>query len=266
MIGCGVREWYVCNALVNAVLLCPETRRRENFASGCPRGYLSSGQSIRHHFWVANHLPLAHANRPQIRLRMVQQAILASQEARDCAVSAGADHMLPLILMFESRTSLDLRALTNMRGGRLKSHHEESGEYADELKALDTALTGADPTRALLMPHGASTYTSALLDLLQDACDLYAAQSAPGGGSGGGGSMGGITTSAADIAAAVSAVSEANKLESSKECTITYEQGKHATHHRRPLQDRSWGGGACQSQWAIQGQQIHGANIIASVP
>jgi hypothetical protein len=159
---------------------------------------------------------------------MVQQANLVTQEARDCAASAGADHLLPLILLYESRTSLDLHALTNMKGGRLKSHHEESGEYADELKDLDTALTNADSTRALLMPHGANTDTSALLDLIQDACDLYAVQSAPGGGSGGGGSIGGITTSAADIAAAVSAVSEANKLESSKECTTTYEQGRHA--------------------------------------
>ena len=87
-----------------------------------------------------NHLPLAHANRTQIRLRMVQPANLVTQEAHDCAVSAGADHLLPLILLYESRTSLDLRALTNMKGGRLKSHHEESGEYADELKDLDTTL------------------------------------------------------------------------------------------------------------------------------
>jgi hypothetical protein len=140
-----------------------------------------------------NRLPLAHANRPQIRIRMVQIASTVTQEARDCAVSAGADHLLPLILVYESRAYLDLRALTNMRGGRLKSHHEESGEYADELKALDAALTNADGARALLMPHGASTYTSTLLDLIQDACDLYAAQSAPGGGSAGGGSVGSVT-------------------------------------------------------------------------
>ena len=108
---------------------------------------------------------------------------MVTQEARDCAASAGAESLLPLIALYESRTKLDLRALANMRVGRLKSHHEESSDYADELKTLDTQLTAADSQRVLLMPHGASTYTSVVLDLLQDACELYDAQSAPGGGS-----------------------------------------------------------------------------------
>ena len=140
-----------------------------------------------------------------------------SPEAQLCAASSNAEFLLPLILLCESRTTLDLRALTNMKGGRLKSHHEESGEYADQLKAIDTALTAADSTRALLMPHGASTYTSVVLDLIQDAQQLYWEQTLPLGGSvaTGGGATG---MPAADIAAALAAANEASKLESSKEC------------------------------------------------
>ena len=150
-----------------------------------------------------------------------------SPEAQLCAASSNAEFLLPLILLCESRTTLDLRALTNMKGGRLKSHHEESGEYADQLKAIDTALTAADSTRALLMPHGASTYTSVVLDLIQDAQQLYWEQTLPLGGSvaTGGGATG---TPAADIAAALAAASEASKLESSKECSTTYEQQRRA--------------------------------------
>ena len=75
------------------------------------------------------------------------------------------------------------------------------------------------------MPHGASTYTSVVLDLFQDACELYDAQSAPGGGSAG--TFPG-STAAADIATAMAAVTEASKLESNKECTPSYEQNRHA--------------------------------------
>ena len=151
---------------------------------------------------------------------------MVTQEARDCAAGAGAESLLPLIALYESRTKLDLRALTNMRGGRLKNHHEESSDYADELKTLDTQLTATDGTRALLMPYGASTYTSAVLDLVQDACELYGIQNAPAGG----GSAGTLTgsTAAADIATAMAAVTEASKLESNKECTPSYEQSRHA--------------------------------------
>ena len=150
-----------------------------------------------------------------------------SPEAQLCAASAGAEFLLPLILLCESRTTLDLRALTNMKGGRLKAHHHESSEYADQLKALDAALTAADSSRAPLMPHGASTYTSVVLDLIQDAQQLFWEQTLPLGGSVSGGG-GGTGTSAADIAAAMAAANEASKLESSKECTTTYEQQRHA--------------------------------------
>ena len=134
---------------------------------------------------------------------------------------------MPLILLCESRATLDLRTFTNMKGGRLKTQHHESGEYADQLRAIDTALTAADSARVLLMPHGASTYTSVVLDLIQDACQLFWDQSLPLGGSVGGGT-GGVSTSAADIAAAMTAASEASKLESNKECTTMYEQTRHA--------------------------------------
>ena len=150
-----------------------------------------------------------------------------SPEAQLCTASASAEFLLPLILLCESRATLDLRALTNMKGGRLKTHHHESGEYADQLKAIDTALTADDATCAPLMPHGASTYTSVVLDLIQDAQQLFWDQSLPLGGSVSGGA-GGVGTSAADIAAAMAAASEASKLESSKECTTTYEQTRHA--------------------------------------
>ena len=122
---------------------------------------------------------------------------------------------------------LDLRALTNMRGGRLKVNHQESSDYADELKQIDTYQTSQDSQRVLLMPHGASTYTSVVLDLVQDACALFWAQSAPMGvpAAAPGATVG---ASAADIAAAMAAVNEASKLETNKECTPTYEQGRHA--------------------------------------
>ena len=120
-----------------------------------------------------------------------------------------------------------------MKGGRLKSQHHECGEYADQLKALDDALTAADSTRTLVMPHGApSTYTSVVLDLIQDACQLYWDQSLPVGGSVSGGT--GISTSAANIAAAMTAASEASKLESSKECTTTVPMSRLGTLSSSP--------------------------------
>ena len=128
-----------------------------------------------------------------------------SPEAQLCAASASGEFLLPLILLCESRATLDLRALTDMKGGRLKTQHHESGEYADQLKAIDTALTAADSTRAPLMPHGASTYTSVIIDMIQDATQLFWDQTLPVGGSVSGGA-GVVNTSAADIAAAMAAV------------------------------------------------------------
>ena len=96
--------------------------------------------------------------------------------------------MLSLIAACESRASLDVRALTNMKGGRLKAHHDEAGDYADSLKAIDTHFLAADASYVLAMPHAASTYASVVLDLVQDAVDLYATHAPPvahGGGGGG---------------------------------------------------------------------------------
>ena len=158
---------------------------------------------------------------------MAPNASVVSLEARAIAVACNAEDLLPLIMLAESRATLDLRALTNMRGGRLKSNHQESSDYADELKQLDTHQTAQDAQRVLLMPYGASTYTSVVLDLVQDACALFWAQSAPMGGAvvPPGATVG---ATAADIAAAMAAVSEASKLETNKECTPTYEHGRHA--------------------------------------
>ena len=72
-----------------------------------------------------------------------------SPVAQNCAAGVGGEFLLPLILLCESRATLDLRAFTNMKVGRLKSQHHESGEYADQLKALDDALTAAEIARVL---------------------------------------------------------------------------------------------------------------------
>ena len=119
----------MCNALARAHLLCPVTRAGEKFRSEVPSRLPVQKTVHSPPLRGCEYLLPAHANRSQIRLRMVLVGSNITSEARDCAAKAGAEQMLPLILVYESRTTLDLRALTNMRGGRLKKHHEESGEY-----------------------------------------------------------------------------------------------------------------------------------------
>ena len=90
---------------------------------------------------------------------MVRASLDITSEARACAINAGADDLLPLIAMSESRTKLDLRLLTNMKGGRLKIHNDEAEKYADSLKVIDAHLQSMDGTYVAVMPHAASTYT-----------------------------------------------------------------------------------------------------------
>ena len=97
---------------------------------------------------------------------MVRNATDTTNEADACAIKAGADELLPLIAMAESRTKLDLRSLTNMKGGRLKVHNDEAEEYADSLIVIDAHLQTIDGAYVLAMPHAASTYTAVLLDLV----------------------------------------------------------------------------------------------------
>ena len=104
---------------------------------------------------------------------MVRAALDISNEARACALNAGAEDLLSLIAMSESRTRLDLRSLTNMKGGRLKAHHDEAEEYADSLKAIDEHLQTLGGGYVSAMPHAASTYTAVILDLVQDAVHLH---------------------------------------------------------------------------------------------
>ena len=158
---------------------------------------------------------------------MVQVSINVTPEARACAINANAEELLSLIAACESRTSLDVRGLTNMKGGRLKVHNDEAGDYADSLKAIDAHFKNADAAYVLAMPHAASTYASVLLDLVQDAVDLYATHHPPAAHVGGGGGTG-----AADIAAALAVATEHSRLEVTKECTTTYEQERHANMMR----------------------------------
>ena len=104
---------------------------------------------------------------------MVLATLDITTEARACALNAGAEDLLPLIAMSESRARLDLRSLTNMKGGRLKLHHDEAEDYADSLKAIDDHFQSVDGAYVAAMPHAASTYTSVILDLVQDAVHLH---------------------------------------------------------------------------------------------
>ena len=171
--------------------------------------------------------PVPPQDRPQTRYTMFRAALDISIEARACAVNAGAEDLLALIAKVESRTKLDLRALTNMKGGRLKAHHDEAEEYADSLKTIDDHLLTLGGGYVSVMPHAASTYTAVILDLVQDAVHLHVVSTAPGVPGGGGGG-----TAATDIAAALAAASEHSRLESTKECTPTYEQERHANMMR----------------------------------
>jgi hypothetical protein len=121
---------------------------------------------------------------------MVRVTLDITNEARACALNAGAEDLLPLIAMSESRTKLDLRSLTNMKGGRLKLHHDEAEEYADSLKAIDEHFQSVGGAYVAAMPHAASTYTAVILDLVQDAVHLHVVSNVPDM-PGGGGWLGG---------------------------------------------------------------------------
>ena len=100
-------------------------------------------------YLVAEHLLPARSNHSQKRYRLAMNANGVSLEAHAVAVACKAEGLLPLIMLAESRATLDLRALTNMRGGRLKGQHQESSDYADELKQIDTYQTQQDSQRVL---------------------------------------------------------------------------------------------------------------------
>ena len=95
-----------------------------------------------------------------------------TSEARICAANAGVEELLPLMATYESRTTIDLRALCNLGHGTLKSHSDQTGTYATNLKALDDHNVTANAGYVSLMPHGASTYISGLIDVVLDAVSL----------------------------------------------------------------------------------------------
>jgi hypothetical protein len=147
-----------------------------------------------------------------------------TSEARICAANAGVEELLPLMATFESRTTIDLRALCNLGHGTLKSHSDQTGVYATNLKTLDDHTKTANAGYVCAMPHGASTYISGLIDVVLDAVAMYEAQNYVGMGS----NVVGTGNAAAEIAKAMVDAQERAKLESTKEVPTTHEMARHA--------------------------------------
>ena len=144
-------------------------------------------------------------------------------EARVCAANAGVEDLLPLMATYESRTTIDLRALCNLGHGTLKAHSDQTGVYATNLKASDDHTKTANAGYVCAMPHGASTYISGLIDVVLDAVALYDAQNYVGMGN-----VVGTGNAAAEIAKAMVDAQERAKLESTKEVPTTHEMARHA--------------------------------------
>ena len=130
-------------------------------------------------------------------------------EARICAANAGVEDLVALMATYESRTTIDLRALCNLGHGTLKNHGDQTGTYATNLKVLDDHNVTANTGYVSVMPHGATTYISGLIDVVLDAVALYEAQNYVGMGSGVG-----TGNAAAEIAKAMVEAQERAKLES----------------------------------------------------
>lgn len=64
-------------------------------------------------------------------------------EAEQLRTKHGVESLAPLIATAESRSVIDLNALSNLKLGQLKVHNDRAADKCSSLKALDAAL-GAD--------------------------------------------------------------------------------------------------------------------------
>ena len=155
--------------------------------------------------------------------RAAPTAITVTPEARLCAANAGVEGLISLMATYESRVTIDLRALCNLGHGSLKAHSDQTGTYAANLKTLDDHNVASVAGYVSAMPHGATTYISGLIDVVLDAVAMYEAQNYVGMGTGVG-----TGNAAAEIAKAMVDAQERAKLESTKEVPTTHEQARHA--------------------------------------
>ena len=145
-----------------------------------------------------------------------------SDEAGALMLGAGTLVLAPLFATLETRTTLNTRALSNLKFGELVTNPSKVVEYCTMLKQLDDATHAADNTHALLMPGGSSTWASRVLDTVQDAVALLI----PGGfGPPGGVGMG---TAVPDFATAIRDAVSATAVDQLKEVTTSYMTECHA--------------------------------------
>ena len=86
----------------------------------------------------------AHINFSRMPPRAAPTAITVTPEARLCAANAGVEDLISLMATYESRVTIDLRALCNLGHGSLKSHSDQTGTYAANLKTLDDHNVASD--------------------------------------------------------------------------------------------------------------------------